>query len=134
MGWHVAWCRLDRPTGLTMTTDRRYEAVARLIIVAGLVALGFGTIGGSSPTVPNATVYAIASWITATLWVGTVIWRTDRTLKEIADAALLSLAIMRAAGYVYDYVNTNRQSFLAAIAAWVIIAALSSRPLRTHRT
>ena len=116
-----------------MTTARRYETCARLVIVVGLVILGFGTIGGSSPTIPEDTVYAIASWVTAGLWLGTVFRRSDRTLKEIADAALLALAIMRAGGYVYDYVDTGRQGFLAAVAAWLIIAALSARPLRTHR-
>ena len=116
-----------------MTTARRYETCARLVIVVGLAILGFGTIGGSSPTIPEDTVYAIASWVTAGLWLGTVFRRSDRTLKEIADAALLAVAVMRAGGYVYDYVDTGRQGFLAAVAAWIIIAALSARPLRTHR-
>jgi hypothetical protein len=115
------------------TTARRYEACARFVIVIGLIILGLGTIGGSSPSIPDDNVYAFASWVTAGIWVGTIFRRHDRSLKEIADAALLSLAIMRAGGYVYDYVDTGRQGFLAAIAAWVLIAALSARPLRTHR-
>ena len=114
-------------------TARRYETCARLVIVVGLVILGLGTIGGSSPAIPEDTVYAVASWLTAGLWLGTIIRRRDRSLKEIADAALLALAIMRAGGYLYDYVDTGRQGTLAAIAAWSIIAALSARPLRTHR-
>jgi hypothetical protein len=114
-------------------TDRRYEIGARLVIIVGLVILGFGTIGGSSPTVPNANVYAIASWVTAGCG-----WRpspnsTDRTLKEIADAALLALATMRAGGYMYDWIDTDQNGFLAAVAAWLIIAALAARPLGTSR-
>jgi len=112
---------------------RRYETSARLVVVVGLLVLGVGTIGGSSPSVPNSTVYAMASWITAALWVGTIVARNDRTLKEVADAALLALATMRAGGYVYDYFTSGRQAVLAAVAAWVIVAALSARPLGTNR-
>jgi hypothetical protein len=125
---------VDIGTGLTpMEACRRREICARAVIVVGLILLGAGTVGGSSPTVPDDMVYAIASWLTAGLWMVTMFQHRDRALKEIADAALLALAIMRAGGYVYDYVNTGRQGFLAAIAAWVIIAALSARPLRSHR-
>ena len=116
-----------------MKDERRYEIGARLVIVAGLIILGFGTIGGSSPTVPNPTVYAIASWVTAGLWVATIPKHNDRTLKEIADAALLALATMRAGGYVHDWIDTNQDGFLAAVAAWLIIAALAARPLGTSR-
>jgi hypothetical protein len=116
-----------------MDAARRYEVCARLVIIVGLIALGFGTIGGSSPSIPDSTVYAVAAWVTGGLWVGTIIRRRDLILKEIADAALLTLAIMRAGGYVYDFFNTRQQSFLAAVAAWIIIAALSARPLRNHR-
>ena len=134
MGQHSARFVVDRCSRLTvMDAARRYEVCARLVIVVGLVILGFGTIGGSSPTIPDDNVYAVASWVTAGLWVGTIVRRGDRTLKEIADAALLALAIMRAGGYVYDYIDTGQQGFLAAVAAWVIIAALSARPLRAHR-
>jgi hypothetical protein len=116
-----------------MDSDRRYEIGARLVIIVGLIILGFGTIGGSSPTVPNANVYAIASWMTAGIWVATIPKQTARTLKQIADAALLALATMRAGGYMYDWIDTNENGFLAAVAAWLIIAALAARPLGTHR-
>jgi len=116
-----------------MSTCRRREVCARIVIVVGLVLLGAGTVGGSSPSIPDDMVYAIASWLTAGLWLVTMLRHYDRTLKEVADAALLSLAIMRAGGYVYDYIDTGSQGFLAAVAAWVIIAALSARPLRSHR-
>lgn len=112
---------------------RRREVYARVVIVVGLTILGLGTIGGSSPSVPDDTVYAIASWMTAGMWLATIFRHNDRTLKEIGDAALLALAIMRAGGYVHDYIDTGRQGILAAVAAWLIIAALSARPLRTHR-
>ena len=133
MGEHVAWCGVDSATGLNMASDRRYEIGARLVIVVGLVILGFGTIGGSSPTVPNPNVYAVASWLTAGLWLATISRRDDRILKEIADAALLALATMRAGGYCYDWIDTNQDGFLAAVAAWLIIAALAARPLGTSR-
>ena len=116
-----------------MDRTRRREICARLVIIVGLVILGIGTIGGSSPSVPDSNVYAVASWVTAGLWLVTILMDRDRMLREIADAGLLSLAVMRAAGYIHDYIDEGSQGFLAAIAAWLIIAALAARPLRTHR-
>ena len=106
--------------------------VARLVVVAALVMLGAGTLGGSSPSIPDSTVYAIASWLTASLWLVATFLQRDRTAREIADAALLALALMRGGGYVYDFVTMQTPGFLAAVAAWVIVAALAARPLRSH--
>ena len=116
-----------------MDACKRREICARVAVVVGLIILGFGTVGGSSPTVPDDTVYAIAAWITAGMWTITMFRHDDKALKEVADAALLALALMRGGGYIYDYIAIGSQGYLAAIAAWVIIAALAARPLRTRR-
>ena len=106
------------------------ELVARWLVIVALIALGFGTVNGSSPTIPNAFVYAVAAWVTAALWIGGTIVYRDKALKEFADAALLALAVMRGFGYLYDLVNTGNAGFLAALAAWLIVAGLAARPLR----
>ena len=117
-----------------MSTQRQREIVARLIVVVALVMLGAGTLGGSSPSVPDDTVYAIASWVTAAVWLVATFIRSDRAMREIADAALLALALMRGAGYFYDLITKGNSGLLAAVAAWMIIAGLSARPLRSHGT
>lgn len=108
------------------------EIVARGLIIVALVALGFGTIGGSSPSIPNPVVYAIAAWVTAGLWTAATILSHDRGLKQLADAALLVIACMRGFGYFVDLIDTGRSAFLAALAAWLIVAGLAARPLRLH--
>lgn len=114
-----------------MNTPRPRETAARLVIAASLVVLGAGTLAGSSPTWPDPLVYGIAAWITAALWLGTVI-ENSRRANEIADAALLALALMRGAGYTLDLVRTAQEGLLAAIAAWAIVVGLAARPVRHH--
>lgn len=134
MGEHAPWRAVDRVERVSdVEPSRRREIIARLIVVVALIMLGAGTIGGSSPSIPDDTVYAIASWITAGIWLVSTFLKRDKATREIADAALLALAIMRAAGYVYDFLQTQNQGLLAAIAAWAIIAGLSARPLRSQR-
>jgi hypothetical protein len=105
------------------------ELLARLVIAMALIALGFGTFGGSAPTWPNSNVYAIAAWVTASVWFASIVARA--VLRDVADAALLTLAVMRAGGYAYDLVIIGEDGLFAAVAAWTIVAALSARPLRS---
>lgn len=105
-----------------------------MIIVVALIMLGAGTLGGSSPSVPDDTVYAVASWATAAIWLVATFLRSDKATREIADAALLALALMRGGGYVYDLIVKGTPGLWAAVGAWLIIAGLASRPLRSHGT
>ena len=116
------------------------ELAARLIVALALVALGVGSISGTPPMWPDNSVYAAAAWLTALLWFASTVQlaaavpRRSRALREIADAALLTLALMRCFGFVIDLFKTGDQGLFAAISAWTIIAVLCACPLRHARS
>lgn len=105
--------------------------IARMTIGVALGVLGYGTIAGSAPSWPDATVYAIAAWTSAVVWLVAAI-DPSTGLLELAHAALLALALMRGIGYLADSITDDRPELLSAVATWVVVAVLTARPLRRH--
>lgn len=110
----------------------RTRTTARLVVAVSLFALSFGTLAGSSPTWPNGPVYALAAIFVGGLWMLAAIRDDDLRWVEVADAGLLTLGLIRGAGYTLDLIRTGQQSLVAAVAAWAIVVALAARPLRSH--
>lgn len=99
------------------------DSLARLVIALALVALMFGTLAGSVPLWPTPPTYAALAGLVGLLWAITAVVDSDR-LDLLASAALVSLALMRMAGYLGEYASSGDEVRLAAIGSWAIVAAL----------
>ena len=124
--------RTEVPAGGSSIEQPIERSTARLIVAVALVALGYGTLSGSSPLWPDDTVYAISAFTVAAVWVVSVL-EPRRLTSEVADASLLALGLIRGAGYTLDLVRTGQESYWAAIAAWAIVVVVTARPLRHAR-
>lgn len=106
---------------------RRRETALRLSVAAALLALGYGTISGSSPTWPDSRVYAAVAFLTAGLWIGSCI-DPSMLARELGDSALVSLALIRGIAYGIDLVRTGNMALLAAVSAWTLVIAVAMLP------
>lgn len=110
-----------------MGVTRRRETALRLVVAGSLLALGYGTISGSSPAWPDSRVYAAIAFLTAGLWIVTVI-EPSMLVRELADSALWSLALMRGVAYAIELVDTRNMALLAAVSAWTLVVAVAVLP------
>lgn len=102
-----------------------------IVVSVGFFASGVGTLMGSTPTWPAASLWAIAAFVTAGFGVLYAIAPTALVLR-MATSLVLTASALRSFGYFA--LGPTVASRLAGGAAWALVAIYAFRAHLAERT